>query len=647
MDLLTQLPQSWLPVLDAAAKATVILLAASFAVVALRRSSAATRHVVWTSALLAALALPMLALALPRWETPVMTLPQASTPPAAAAAIQAQAEAVTMRREPGDAAAASLTAGPSPGAAPARASISWTAVAAGVWIAGTALILGRLLFGILLVQRMSRRALIVSDAPWLPLARDLAADLGVSRVTFRRGPAGTMPMAWGVFRPAVLMPEDADAWPEERLRIVLLHELAHVKRADCLTHMLAQAACALYWMNPLTWIAARGARTERERACDDLVLAHGTPGADYADQLLEIARTLDHDRPAPAIAGASLAMAYRSQLEGRLMSILDPTVRRSGMSRLRAAAFTALGLAFAASLATIQTWAFEDEAMLPKTSRPAAPAPKPFAAPAPQVERSAAVSAQGAVETQDPQVIRRAVHEAVERATTNVDRGLISGLVAGVAGGIAEGVAAGIGEGVQQAVVASGSRSEADPKLVAALMGALKDSDREVRETAMQALVRMRAPGMVDPLMAALKDASPDVREQAAFGLGQLRDKRAVAPLTAALRDEDADVREGAAFALGQLRDPSAVPGLIAALKDENASVREQAAFALGQLRARDAVDPLIAALGDENRSVREQAAFALGQIGDNRAADALIALLKDADAQVRQQAAFALSQLR
>jgi beta-lactamase regulating signal transducer with metallopeptidase domain len=528
-----------------------------------------------------------------------------------------------------------------------RASISWTTVAAVVWIAGTALILGRLLLGIFLVQRMSRRSLVVSDAAWLPLARGLAADLGIARVTFRRGPAGTMPMAWGVLRPSVLMPEDADAWPEERLRIVLLHELAHVKRADCLTHMLAQAACALYWMNPLAWIAARGARTERERACDDLVLAHGTPGADYADQLLAIARTLDHDRPAPAIAGASLAMAYRSQLEGRLMSILDPTVRRSRMSRVRAAAFTALGLAFAASLATIQTWAFEEEAMLPKTTRPSAPATTPLAAPVPPIERSAGMSEQGGSGTQNPQVIQRTVREAVESATKDVDRSLISSLTAGVVGGIVEGVTAGIGEGVQQAVVASGSRPEADPKLVAALMGALKDSDREVRETAMQALVRMRAPGMVDPLMAALEDPSPDVREQAAFGLGQLRDKRAVAPLTAALQDEDADVREGAAFALGQLRDPSAVPGLITALKDENANVREQATFALGQLKARDAVEPLIAALKDENRSVKEQAAFALGQIGDNRAADALIALLKDADAQVRQQAAFALSQLR
>ena len=50
-----------------------------------------------------------------------------------------------------------------------------------------------------------------------------------------------MPVATGIFRPAVIMPTDADTWSESRLRIVLLHELAHVKRRDCLTHMLGQA----------------------------------------------------------------------------------------------------------------------------------------------------------------------------------------------------------------------------------------------------------------------------------------------------------------------------------------------------------------------------------------------------------------------
>ena len=120
------------------------------------------------------------------------------------------------------------------------------------------------------------------------------------------------------------MPADADTWSESRLRVVLLHELAHVKRRDCLTHVLGQAACAFHWFNPLAWLAVKRARTERERACDDLVLACGTRGSDYADQLLEMARVLRGDRFPALLGGASLAMAHRSQLEGRLMAILDP-----------------------------------------------------------------------------------------------------------------------------------------------------------------------------------------------------------------------------------------------------------------------------------------------------------------------------------
>src|SRR5207253_7453555 len=123
---------------------------------------------------------------------------------------------------------------------------------------------------------------------------------------------------------SVIMPAEADTWPDDRLRIVLLHELAHVKRRDCLTHLLAQLACACYWFNPLVWIAVRRIRTERERACDDLVLACGTEGPDYADELLEIARLMRSERMG-LLAGATLAMAHRAQPEGRLMAILYPT----------------------------------------------------------------------------------------------------------------------------------------------------------------------------------------------------------------------------------------------------------------------------------------------------------------------------------
>src|SRR5262249_58177884 len=119
---------------------------------------------------------------------------------------------------------------------------------------------------------------------------------------------------------------------------VVMHQLEHEKRRDCLTPLVAQVAWAVYWFNPLAWMAARRLRTERERACDDLVLSAGTRGSDYADQLLDIARVMQAGRFPALMAGASLAMAHRSQLEGRLIAILDPSVPRRGLTRARFAA---------------------------------------------------------------------------------------------------------------------------------------------------------------------------------------------------------------------------------------------------------------------------------------------------------------------
>jgi beta-lactamase regulating signal transducer with metallopeptidase domain len=55
----------------------------------------------------------------------------------------------------------------------------------------------------------------------------------------------TMPMAAGYLRPTVALPAEADAWPDERVTSVLLHELAHIRRRDCLTQLAASTTCAL------------------------------------------------------------------------------------------------------------------------------------------------------------------------------------------------------------------------------------------------------------------------------------------------------------------------------------------------------------------------------------------------------------------
>ena len=667
----------WLLVADAVGKASILLGAAAIATLMLRKASASVRHLIWILALVSAVAVPALSMALPRWRVPVVPVPAVAMIPggideASAHPAPAPARAPALARQTAAGATAAPLASPTPESpvADRAPGMSWLTAAAAVWIAGFLFMMARLAAGLLAVMWMSRRTEVVIDAPWLRLARRLAADLHVSpRVLFLRSPRATMPMAWGVLHPAVLMPADADEWPVERLRIVLLHELAHVRRRDCLTHLLAQAACAVYWFHPLAWMAAARARAERERACDDLVLAAGTRGSAYAEELLHMARAMRAGRFPAVLAGATLAMAHRSQLEGRLLAILDPRVPRAGLTRLRMLTASAVCICAVVPLAAVQPWidhapqpasryaAVPSLSAIQMPNVPTPPIQSPKTPVKPTMQRradSAGAAAAQASRQPDPHLA------AVEHPVDGVRAATGSSVHTAV-----DGVLATLGVNIHgihlsadqnpnpnpnpnpQPGSGAGARGKADPRTVAALTAALKDTDREVRETALHALVQMRDPSIFEPLMLALKDASPEVREEAAFGLGQLRDKRAVDPLIAAMKDTNAEVREKAVFALGQLRDPRAIDPLVAMLKDSNAEVREQSAFALGQIRDRRATVALASAITDANDEVREQAVFALGQLRDPSAVDGLLTALRDTKPAIREQAAFALGQIR
>nr|MDQ3820781.1 M56 family metallopeptidase [Acidobacteriota bacterium] len=164
----------------------------------------------------------------------------------------------------------------------------------------------------------------------------------------------SMPIVCGILRPAILLPAGAEDWPEARRRMVLLHELTHVARRDCLTQMIAQTACAFYWFNPLIWSAAHRLRIEREKACDDYVLSIGTRPSDYAHHLLEIARSMRERSVFAWSQTVSVAMARRSQLEGRLLSILSKEKKRGAMSRITTVGVLALTCVLLLSLGVLR-----------------------------------------------------------------------------------------------------------------------------------------------------------------------------------------------------------------------------------------------------------------------------------------------------
>ncbi len=200
-------------------------------------------------------------------------------------------------------------------------------------------------------RRLERGTVAFPDGRVTRETAAMATLLGLDRpVRMLRGAEGTMPVSWGLVRATVLLPAGAERWHPSRLRAVLLHELAHVARHDCATQALADAAQALYWPNPLAWVAAWRLRVEREHACDDRVLEAGARASEYARELLSLARGF---QAGPALSTAAVAMARPGRLASRLRAVLAEGRRRS-LSRTAALAVTAgaVLLTGAASAAT-------------------------------------------------------------------------------------------------------------------------------------------------------------------------------------------------------------------------------------------------------------------------------------------------------
>lgn len=328
-----------------AVKATVLLTLAAVVERAIlrRRASAAARHLLWTFTFSGLFLLPALAWTMPHWRVPLLP-PRAPAmlhverpaPPFSSHSRRTDADEAPPNasnvRASDEALLLSAAAEPSHGGRGREGEQgpvvpSWTNLLLGLYVAGVLLLLLKVVAEQLAVRQLARKAAPVNDE-WRTLVESIGTSLGVRRpVSLFRIDTPTMPLTWGLIRPAVLLPAVADEWPDSRRRAVLLHELAHVARYDCLTQTLAAIACALYWPHPGAWWAAGRLRFERELACDDQAMESGVRPREYAGHLLELARGLSTPR---ALSSLAVGMASPSHLETRLSAALD-----SGRARAR------------------------------------------------------------------------------------------------------------------------------------------------------------------------------------------------------------------------------------------------------------------------------------------------------------------------
>ena len=304
-------------------KATLVF-AVGFAVRSMAgRSSAAFRHMIWAVAILSSLVLPVLAFLLPAWHFTAL---------AATARFWSASQPVRTAPDLSDLPAMIVNAGTS---VPAR---QWSSFFLLIWFLGVAFFALRIIIGLVRLHWLSLRCLRSLPPELIETAAQLFAACNVKRhvnLLLNNDRSG-MPLTWGIFRPAILLPSTAADWPDLRRRIVLTHEFAHVARCDWLFQICAELARAVYWFHPLVWLAARHLRQESERASDDAVLRTGIAAPEYADQLLHLAATFQN--PSRAWSSA-LAFARLSHLERRFSAMLNPSLdRRSLSSRTRTAA---------------------------------------------------------------------------------------------------------------------------------------------------------------------------------------------------------------------------------------------------------------------------------------------------------------------
>lgn len=322
-------------------KVTIVLTAGGAIVWMMRQRTAAAKHLVWTGSLISCLLVPVTMLLLPGWGIE-RTVAHDSTSPHEASGVSTESvrsDPATTRPSPTatggrvtphsaaqfstppdqTAATRIATLGPLTDETSTIASPAWLLI---TWLTGFVIVLLPLTGGIARIAVLRRNSATVSGKSWNRLVTEVSHALHLRRsITLRRSPALDVPLCSGVIHPFVILPADSTWWTPERRRVVLLHELAHVRRADVPFQWICRLVCSVYWFHPLVWFAARRMRTEQERACDDLVLTVGTTTPSvYATHLVALAADCRNGRRHPV---AAAAFARQGELESRIRCILQ------------------------------------------------------------------------------------------------------------------------------------------------------------------------------------------------------------------------------------------------------------------------------------------------------------------------------------
>jgi GWxTD domain-containing protein len=291
-----------------------------------------------------------------------------------------------------------------------------------LWMAGVLLCYLRSAVGWAGALRLRRRGVCAAPEFWQGRVHALAARIRISRpVLLLESCIAEIPVTLGWFRPVILLPVGLLAGlPAEQVEAILMHELAHIRRADFAVNLLLSFVEGLLFYHPAVWWISRVVRTEREHCCDDAVVAGRFDARTYAAALAR----LEHNR---AIAREALLAANGGNLMRRIRRLLDsPEQPRSAAAPAAIIVLLLLGAAAALAWAPSPKPQQQDTAA-PAERQPVTPARKPIAEKQKQRRESALAQSDGSayrkwLNEDVAYIITDEERTAFKRAQTNDER---------------------------------------------------------------------------------------------------------------------------------------------------------------------------------------------------------------------------------
>ncbi len=191
-----------------------------------------------------------------------------------------------------------------------------------IWPLGT---LALLTLWFIRLRKRNSSYLTASESELSALKR-ASHDLGLRLpLALRLSDANMEPALWGILRPTITFPRGlAQTLTPAELEAVLLHELAHARRCDNLSSAFVHLVVCLFWFHPVLWLIERRLNVERERACDETVIASGVAAAIYAAGILKVCKfhLFEATAGVSTMSGADLTRRLEIILDNRISTRL-------------------------------------------------------------------------------------------------------------------------------------------------------------------------------------------------------------------------------------------------------------------------------------------------------------------------------------